>query len=183
MLLQLGLLAFLASIDSIGIGINYGVRNIKITKMATGILFTISLIISTLAILMGNGFEAIFPKVVTQYLGSGILIVMGMMLLFQSLKKPESYDTDNSKYIDSKEAISLGIALSLDSFSIGIGTGVLVNENFFIFPILVATFQILFLLIGRILGAKLKKASKIPSFLWNIIAATLLIIIGVVSAF
>lgn len=181
MLITYILLALSTSIDSIGIGIAYGVRNIKISKEATIILFFISIIVSSLAILSGKIFYYILPNFITNWIGNFILIVMGIILLFQSVREPASYDTDDSKRIDSKEAISLGIALSLDSFSIGIGTGVTGESILWIFPLFVAVFQILFLNIGSFLGIKLKKVSNIPSSFWNILAAILLILIGIVT--
>ena len=180
MLLKLGFLAISTSIDSIGIGISYGIRKIKIAKIATIILGIISLISTSSAIYIGKLFGNILPTYVTNYIGSFILIFMGIIILFQALKEPESYDLDGSKHIDGKEAIALGIALSLDSFSIGIGTGVLIQNNFYIFPILVVAFQIIFLCIGNILGKKLKSISHIPSFFWNILAAIILILMGII---
>lgn len=180
MLLKLGLLALSTSIDSIGIGISYGIRKIKISKMATIILGLISFITTSSAILLGKLFGNILPSAMTNWLGSFILIFMGMFLLFQVLKEPESYDLDNSKQIDSKEAIALGVALSLDSFSIGIAAGVMIQNAFWLFPILVVIFQILFLSIGSILGTTLKTISHIPSFFWNILASIILILIGII---
>lgn len=178
MLLTYGILAFSTSIDAIGIGLSYGVRGIKISKVAASILFVISFLVSTIALGVGKFFESLFSTNITNYIGSFILIVMGVLLILQSMKNPESYDLDNSKHIDSKEAVSLGTALSLDSFSIGIGAGILAQGAFWVFPILVASFQMIFLLIGRFLGIKLNKLSKIPSILWNCIAGILLILIG-----
>ena len=181
MLITYCLLALSTSIDSIGIGIAYGVRNIKISKEATIILFFISFIISGFAIFAGKMLHQILPIFITNWIGNLILIVMGIILLFQSVREPASYDTDDSKQIDSKEAISLGIALSLDSFSVGIGTGVIGGSIIWIFPLFVALFQILFLNIGSFLGIKLKRVSNIPSSFWNILAAILLILIGIVT--
>ncbi|MBR1802545.1 MAG: manganese efflux pump [Clostridia bacterium] len=183
MLIKYSLLALSTSIDSIGIGIAYGLRNIKISRRATVILFAIALIVSTLAIAIGNIIHQILPGNITSWLGGGFLVLMGIILLLQSMKEPNSYDVDNSKQIDSKEAISLGIALSLDSFSIGIGTGVVGENIIWIFPILVAIFQIVFLKLGGLIGNKLTKISHLPSSIWNILAAILLIIIGIVSFF
>lgn len=181
MLLTYGLLALSTSIDSIGIGIAYGIREIKISKIATVILMAISFVVSSFAILVGKLSKQILPPLITNYLGGLILIIMGIVFLFQVIRKPESYDIDKSKHIDSREAISLGIALSLDSFSIGIGTGILSQNAFLVFPTLVSIFQMLFLSIGIFLGSKLKKISTIPSFFWNILSGILLIIIGIIT--
>lgn len=181
MLLTLAMLALSTSIDSIGMGIAYGIREIKISKKATITLWLISFAVSSIAILIGKLFGNFLPSFITNWIGSAILIIMGIILLCQALKEPDSYDLDNSKHIDSKEAISLGMALSLDSFSIGIGTGILTQNALLIFPLLVSFFQIIFLFIGKTLGTKLKKIANIPSFCWNALAAILLILMGVMS--
>ena len=182
MLLTYVLLAFSTSIDSIGIGATYGLRNIQITKKAKFILFTISFTISMLAVFIGHGIEKFLPNHLSNMIGSGILCFMGLGMLFQAIKDPETYDVDSSKQIDSKEAISLGIALSLDAFSVGIGTGMF-ESTFLLFPLLVSFFQIGFLSLGRKIALKIQKFKNIPHSLWNYIAASLLIIIGIARFF
>lgn len=98
--------------------------------------------------------------------------------ILEILKNPISSDVDNSSNIDIKESFSLGIALSIDSFCIGIGSSIL-GFNSIIFPILVAFFQLAFLSLGRFLGRKAHKISNIPDNLWNFISGILLILIGI----
>lgn len=98
-------------------------------------------------------------------------------ITIQIIKDPISSDFDSSSKIDTKEAFYLGIALSIDSFCIGIGSSIL-GFNLILFPILVAIFQLIFLSIGTIIGKNLNNASKIPNNIWNLISAILLIIIG-----
>ena len=87
----------------------------------------------------------------------------------------EKEELDNK--IETKEAIYLGTALSLDSFGIGIG-GSIIGLNTFLFPFLVASFQLLFITIGTYLGNKIKNISNIPENIWSILSGTLLILIG-----
>ena len=198
------LLALSTSIDSIGIGLTYGIRDITISRQAKIILFIISLIISSISILIGNTLNNILSKEITNIIGSLILFFIGIIILVQTLKRekrqekkvyklfikflvitikiikdPISSDFDNSKKIDSKEAIYLGTALSLDSFSVGIGAGMLGSISI-IFPLIVSLFQIVFLSLGRNIGEKLNKKIHIPSKIWSILSAVLLILIGIV---
>ena len=179
MLFTYVLLAFSTSIDSIGIGVTYGLRNIQITKKAKLILFTISFTISMLAVFIGSQIEKFLPNNLSNMIGSGILCFMGLEMLLQGIQDPEIYDVDSSKQIDSKEAISLGIALSLDAFSVGIGTGMF-ESTFLLFPLLVSLFQIGFLSIGRKVAQKIQKFKKISHSFWNYISASLLIMIGII---
>ena len=172
MILTCMLLALSTSIDSIGIGLTYGIRDITISRQAKIILFIISLIISSISILIGNTLNNILSEEITNIIGSLILFFIGLIIIVQTLKRekrqekkvyklfirflgitiqiikdPITSDFDNSKKIDSKEAIYLGTALSLDSFSVGIGAGMLGSISI-IFPLIVSLFQIVFQSLG-----------------------------------
>ena len=204
MILTCMLLALSTSIDSIGIGLTYGIRDITISRQAKIILFIISLIISSISILIGNTLNNILSEEITNIIGSLILFFIGLIIIVQTLKRekrqekkvyklfirflgitiqiikdPITSDFDNSKKIDSKEAIYLGTALSLDSFSVGIGAGMLGSISI-IFPLIVSLFQIVFLSLGRNIGEKVNKKIHIPSKIWSILSAVLLILIGIV---
>ena len=215
MLLNCLFLAISSSIDSLGIGITYGIKNTKITMGAKSILFFISFIISIISIYFGNLLKYIFPDFLIHYLGSFLLMLMGLFMCFQSLKiskqeykvkdvqnlkisdaekiysffikclgitikiikNPTSSDFDKSNVIDSKEALFLGLALSLDSFCIGIGFS-MINTFSIIFPLLTSCFQLFFLSLGNYCGKKLYSFSKLPDNIWSTISGILLIIIG-----
>ena len=106
------------------------------------------------------------------------LFINSFGITIQIIKNPINSDLDNSKNIDGKEALYLGFALSLDSLCIGIGNAMLGMFSF-IFPMLVAFFQLIFLSLGLIFGNKLKKVTNIPDNIWSIIAGILLIFIGI----
>ncbi len=211
MLLTYFVLAISVSIDSLGIGITYGLRNTKITKLAKIILFIISVLFTAFSLCIGNTINNIFPKIVTTFIGSIFLFFMGLFVIYQSLKNkddfkkdynvkdeqkvykffidflgitiqiirnPISSDLDGSKNIDWKEALYLGIALSIDSICIGICSSA-IGYSSLIFPILVAIFQLSFLSGGRFLGEKISSVSKLPENIWNVLSGVLLICIGI----
>ena len=96
----------------------------------------------------------------------------------QIIRNPISSDLDGSKKIDWKEALYLGIALSIDSICIGICSSV-IGYSSLIFPILVAIFQLSFLSVGRFLGEKISSVSNIPENIWNVLSGVLLICISI----
>jgi putative sporulation protein YtaF len=96
------------------------------------------------------------------------------------IKDPKYSDIDNSNVIDIKEALFLGIALSLDSISIGFGASI-IGINPFIFSLLISLFQILFIKVGITVGRKVNNISKLPKNIWNIISGILLIFIGIIK--
>jgi putative sporulation protein YtaF len=214
MLINSIILAISSSIDSLGIGITYGIKNTKISNKARIILFGISFLVTLISLYFGSIIKNIFNENITKFLGSSILVIMGIFILFQSLKKenvknnkkdiiylenetekiysffirflgitikiiknPVNSDLDNSKIIDSKESLFLGLTLSLDSFCIGIG-GSIIGINYQIFPLLIAIFQLSFLSIGNIFGKKLYKLSNLPDNIWSIMSGIILIFIG-----
>ena len=182
------LLAISSSIDSLGIGITYGIKNTKISLIGKIILFIISITITYFSMFLGNIIQSIFPSFLPKLVGNSILIFMGIYICFKALKKknnssnifndPISSDFDNSKIIDFKESIFLAIALSLDSFCIGI-CGSIADINLVLFPFLVSIFQLLFLSIGTFISIHINKLYKLPQNIWSIISGTLLILIGI----
>lgn len=168
------LLAICVSIDSLGIGMTYGLKNTKITFWAKWILFLVSFFITGLSLLAGKAISAFLPSSVTNLIGTLLLILLGIWMIVQ----PSNADFDHSNHIDSKEAIFLGVALSLDAIGIGIGSS-MIGFYSFIFPLLVALFQLIFLSFGSYIGRKIQKNSRLPENIWNLISGILLIGIAV----
>ncbi len=178
MLLAYVVLACSVSIDALGIGITYGFRNTKISMISKFVLFSISICITAFSICLGNSISNIFSKNFTNTIGCMFLVFMGLFVIFKALRNSEeNFDFDDSKKIDAKEAIYMGIALSIDSICVGICSSV-IGYNSYIFPILVASFQLIFLSFGKLIGEKISSISKIPENIWNILSGILLICIG-----
>lgn len=211
------LLAISSSIDSLGIGITYGIKNISISNKGKLVIFFISFIITLISLYLGNILKLIFPNFIIDYLGSFLFILMGIFICFQALKKdkkeekfenkkmenynyqktysffikflgitikiikdPVSSDFDNSNKVDSKEALFLGVVLSIDSLCVGIG-GSVIGINTYLFPFLVGFLQLFFLRTGNFLGKKLYNFSKLPSNIWSIVSGILLILLGILK--
>lgn len=202
-------LAISLSIDSLGVGITYGVRNTKIPFASKFILFFISFFAVLFSVSIGNILLQIFPVGVTKILGTGLLIAMGVFIIYQAknkkakhnlqpkvynffikslgitvkiIRNPLNSDLDGSKIIDCMEAIYLGIALSIDSVCTGIGISML-EMNSVLFPCIVAVCQIVFLSLGNTLGKKLKSASLLPENIWSLLSGSLLILIALLKLF
>ncbi len=203
MLLNCILLAFCVSIDSLSIGLTYGLKNTKISFVAKLVLFTISIIVTSFSIFIGDSICKIFSTNVSTAIGSVLLCIMGLWIIVQAvtnnkqkikkeyhffikflgitvqiIRDPSFSDFNKSNQIEGKEALYLGMALSLDSIGIGIGSSIM-GLNSFLFPILVAVFQLFFLSFGSFLGKKIKDISNIPENIWSIIAGILLIFVGI----
>ena len=90
------ILAISSSIDSLGIGITYGIKNTKISYMAKVVLFAISFIISIISIWFGTVLKNILSISFTKYIGGFILIFMGVFMFFQAIKKDKNKEKFNN---------------------------------------------------------------------------------------
>lgn len=170
------ILALSVSIDSLGIGITYGIKNTSLNFFAKFILIVMSVSFSACSIFIGNVISLILSDFLTKFISSFILVIIGIIVLID----PIPFDFDNSCNIDMKEAFLLGIALSLDSISVGIGSSIGGYSNIF-FPIFSASFQLLFLSLGIFIGKKIVKKTGIPDKTWNFISGTVLILFGFIK--
>ena len=82
MLFSTIILAISSSIDSLGIGITYGIRNTIISNKGKLVIFFFSFIISIVSLYLGNILVVIFPDFIVDYLGSFLFIGMGIFICF-----------------------------------------------------------------------------------------------------
>ena len=87
MLINSLLLALYSIIDSLGIGITYGIKNTRISNIGKVVLFFISFLISVLAVWFGDILKNIFSDFATKLIGNVILIGMGIFVCFQAIRK------------------------------------------------------------------------------------------------
>ncbi len=173
-------LALSSSIDALGIGITYGIKNTKISFLAKIVLFVISIVVSILSILFGNFIKNVLPDFITKLFGNLILIGMGLFVVFQAMNEDKlNFDLDCSNSIDIKEAFFLGFALSFDCFCIG-SCGSALGINSFLFPLFISVFQFVFLSVGNALGKKLQLLANLPNHVWSMVSGVLLVLIGLV---
>lgn len=165
------LLAAALSIDTLGIGITYQLRKIKIPWKAKMIIGLVSWGMTTLALGAGKWVAKLISPEIISYIGAGVIIVMGIRVLIVNFKeeKAVSYDRDQSESIDCREALVLGFALSADSISAGFAVSLLGGSTY-LFPIVVAAMAILFLWFGERIRLSQKKSTAV--------AGVMLVIIG-----
>ena len=178
MLFTIILLALSVSIDSLGIGITYGLRKTSISTPAKFILFIISFAFVCISVTLGYFLISILPNNIIKTVSVILLCLMGFLIIYEAMnttekkeykshqiflkplgitiqiiKNPISSDLNNSKIIEKNEAVYLAFALSLDSICVGI-TSSSFGMYSLLFPILVPLFQFLFLNVGIALGKK-----------------------------
>lgn len=97
--------------------------------------------------------------------------------LFSALGAPSICDMDNSRSIDGKEAILLGLALSVDASAAGIAGGASGLSSYTL-PFIIAFCQIIFLSSGKFIVRHIF-TKTIPESYWERISGILLILIGI----
>ena len=103
MILNCLLLAIPISLDCIGIGITYGIKNTYITHLAKAIIFTIFFVVTFVAISIGSFIIKIFSLSFANILGVALLILMGLWIIYQSFnpkKEKTKKITNNKDYSD-----------------------------------------------------------------------------------
>lgn len=180
MLVTSFVLALSVSIDAFGIGITYGLKSTNVSRISKIILFIISVSFTLISTFIGTNLTYILPNSSIKIIGSTILIGIGLWSLYQAMNSPISFDFDKSNDIDWKESIFLGTALSIDSIGVGISSS-FVGINPIVFSIFVATFQLIFLFIGKFASLKIISISKLPENTWAKASGILLIIIGILK--
>jgi len=125
-----------ASIDNLGAGISYGVRNIRINLLANSIIAGIGFLFALTGLLFGQWLSQVLPGILPTLFAALLLGVIGLRIILLSLpreekgrvraearerslptftkilEEPELADLDASGDISWWEAVPLGIALS-----------------------------------------------------------------------
>lgn len=198
------LLAFSASLDSLIIGIAYGIKKIRIGLLINFIIALIVTFGTFISMILGAVVSELIPAIITKYIGSILLICIGIWMLFDctirekiKIKKENSSkelieslcydeiiindktaDTNGSGNIEIKEAITLALALSINNFALGLSAS-MSGLSVTITTIFTFLFSILILVIGLKLGNSV--LSKIFGKYSPVLSAIIIILMGVLQ--
>ena len=137
-LLSVFLFSLSANIDSFTVGLTYGMKDIKVDYKSNILIAIITSMGTFVAMGIGLFTKQFIPVSMLSVIGCLILIALGLSMIFNALKnkkqvceeelkyteiliEPQKADIDKSGYIDMKEAMILGFALSLNNFGLGVG--------------------------------------------------------------
>ncbi|MFJ7936215.1 sporulation membrane protein YtaF [Sporosarcina sp. NPDC096371] len=131
-----------SSIDNLGVGMSYGIRNIHI-RLGANLLMTLTCFLMSIGgITFGVWLSTILPGMMPMIFAAILLIVIGIRVILlakpnhvdhskentsmkEILRNPEMADVDKSGHIGWFEAIFLGVALSANALTNGLGAGLL----------------------------------------------------------
>ncbi|MDQ0177404.1 sporulation membrane protein YtaF [Bacillus chungangensis] len=138
--------AISSSIDNLGVGISYGIRKMRITISSNLLIAIICFLFSIAGIFFGLWLSQILPGILPVIVGAFLLFVIGLRVILLAvprknenknekvtetksisgiLQNPEAVDLDKSGVIGIGESILLGIALSANALTNGLGAGLL----------------------------------------------------------
>ncbi|MCL1790034.1 MAG: manganese efflux pump [Peptococcaceae bacterium] len=126
-----------SSLDNVGVGLSYGIRAIRIGFRSNTLISAICFVFSACGIYFGMWISTILPGILPVLLGSFILIIIGIRLVFlglprqgkdpqltQSIGELESLSPDQPRrQIGFLESALLGVALSVNALTNGVGAG------------------------------------------------------------
>ncbi|MBE3590027.1 MAG: manganese efflux pump [Firmicutes bacterium] len=195
LILSAVLIAIAVSLDGLVVGAAYGAQRIRLHAAGFGIIGATSAVIVAVAQAAGGRVAAWLPPEWAGRLGGLMLIGVGVTFLWQQRasraapgrdgvargsrvvqiwRAPEAADADRSGTIDLREALTLGLALSMDAFGAGLGAAI-GGWGGTLLPWFVGLAQITFVACGRFLG---RRALAPIAARLGVLPALLLIAVG-----
>jgi len=190
-------IGIIANLDNLGIGISYGLQKIRIPFSSNLLIAIMSSVATAFAMIMGKFLSRVFPF--ANSIGALLLIAIGVWISFGSilqrnifpliykrskilrfimdiLSNPAKADRNSNGIICNKEAIILGISLSLNCIVTGLGAGL---SGLSLIPVVVSVF--IFSLVTISSGYELGNRANFLHFgyLSEILSGVLLVAIGI----
>ncbi len=203
------IIAVLMSFDAFVVGISYGIKKIRISASAVFVIALCSVISGYVSIFLGSRIAAFFPPDISTYIGSGILIAVGLWFLIQSIlpvadisekktlaelaikslgititivRNPLSMDLNKSGNIEISEAVAIGIALAVDVMGAGLALGAASSAGFFL-PLIIGISEIIFIKSGFIFGSHIDGITDKFKTVSGILPGLIMIIIAIIKLF
>lgn len=188
-LAMLILITFASTADSLIIGFNYGLKKVRINDISNLYISLVTCLGTFLAMNMGKILGTLLVAEKANMIGGMVLIFLGMFMLkttffpkknkIQDLTEdPSIVDEDKSLVIELKEALLIGLVLSINNIGMGIGAGI-AGMPVFITPLICGIASFIFIKIGSSLGNLLPKG-KLSKYL-EIISAVFVLILGILG--
>ncbi|TCT16262.1 putative sporulation protein YtaF [Natranaerovirga pectinivora] len=203
------LFALSVSLDSLAVGISYGIKKIKISLYSLIVILLLSSLSLSLSWFVGGVILSVISINTVKIFSSLLLIVLGLIYLIQAIvdlnfpsnqervpikqfrikflnlvidviRESAASDIDNSGTIEIKEAFYIGTALAIDSLAIGFALAT-VEVNFLIFLLFANIINFSLLKIGQWFG-------KVTSFFISeeklkIVSSSIIILLGIIRLF
>lgn len=181
------LIGIAANLDNLGIGLAYGVKNTKVPLTSNVTIAAMSMIVTYLSIMIGSTLIEFIAPNKAYFVGNLLLCIIGLYTIISykfssttSAENLEGIDKDRNNIISFREALVLGLILSINCLGSGIAIGA--NGISAIWTVIsIGFFSILTFAIGGHFGLLLSK-TFIGKYS-TIISGVILIFIGILEMF
>lgn len=195
-LLSVFLFSLSANIDSFTVGLAYGISGIRIDYKSNLLIAIITSLGTFISMAIGLFIKEFISSRILSLIGCILLVSLGILIIVKSfenrkldeentsysdiLVEHQKKDENEIVYIDIKESIALGLALSLNNFGLGIGAST-IGINIYLTTIVTFILSILCILFGVKLGKKyLSKRLKQYA---DVISGLIIIFLGLYEFF
>ncbi|MEY4480520.1 MAG: manganese efflux pump MntP [Bacillota bacterium] len=175
-MLGLLMLAIAVSIDGLAAGMAFGMKKIVIPLSSILIVGISSGGVIAVSMPLGNVLQAVIPQHFSHWIGAVIFICIGLLSLFS--QNPIQADRDHSGEISAREALTLGIALSVDSIGAGVSAALL-GFTIWLTAVTIAVSCASFIWMGSYLGQHM--SCFIRNRYLSYIPGLLLIVLGMIK--
>src|SRR5699024_2669375 len=172
------------------VGLSYGIKKIEIGFISNLIISIITMVGTIISMSLSKILVNLIPNNVANLIGGIILILIGSWTVIKPLLKnvqsvgildnPEQVDKDNSSHIDSKEALILALALSINNIGLGIGASI-TGLSIVLTSVFTFIFSLIMLVLGYFFGSYY--LSNLFSKRATIISGLIIIALGVFEIF
>lgn len=177
----LSIIAFLNSIDNLGIAAAYSIAGKKVPIIKNLLISLAAFAVSYISGLSGEFISNYLTEETCAVLSFVILALMGSNMIYHSLRKKNNDEAlIKNTIISNKEAIVTGIILALDDVGSSVSSGLIGHSAFMIaLPFFIISFVMFFLAnLGTRFTSKLKTGNKATA-----IAGVLMITLGLLRLF
>lgn len=189
-LVMLIMITFASTADSFIIGFHYGIKKTKIDNLSNLYISIITFIGTFASMHFGNLLSTFFSENVENMIGGIVLMGLAIYMLInamypqkntiQNLSDKRLVKENKSNSLEGKEALLIGIMLSLNNVGMGIGAGI-TGMPVFITPLACGIANFIFIKSGSALG-NLIHAGRLSKCL-EIISAVFVFFLGILGFF
>jgi putative Mn2+ efflux pump MntP len=173
-------IAFLNSIDNMGIGIAYSISGKKVPLFKNFLISTMAFVVSYVSTISGSIAARFLNERTCTILSVAILTFMGARMIYEAFSKKEEEDPKLYNIISNKEAITVGTLLALDDVGSSVSSGLVGYGPVIVsLPFFIISFIIFFLAnYGTKFTSKLNIGRKA-----TIVSGALMIVLGLLRLF
>ncbi|MFT3950927.1 MAG: manganese efflux pump [Oscillospiraceae bacterium] len=202
-MLFLILLSLSLSLDSLAVSAAHALKATRIPLPSKLVIALISMLLFGSAVFLGEKASTFFSPHATKIIGIILMLLIctwmllqvllnknkheepktilhfsmkSLGLTFQIIRNPLLSDMDHSHSISPIEAVFLGLALSIDSISVGIGYSLIGSVNI-LAPVFVGVFQLAFLYLGEIIGNRVTRFKNMNTDYLQLISVAVMFIL------